>query len=148
NALKDGVDGIHTNMTNTMNTPIEEIEVRYPLIVEQYSLRENSGGSGKHRGGLGVIRKFKALAPVVVNLLGERQKTAPWGLAGGEDGTKGKYYKITAKNERVVLAGKTATTLQAGETLVIETPGGGGFGDKRERTQEQKRFDTLNEKMY
>ncbi len=147
NKLKDGVDGIHTHMTNTMNTPIEEIEVRYPLIVEQYSFRESSGGKGFHRGGLGIIRKFKTKVPVVVSLLGERQKTPPWGLNGGEDGEVGQYYKITTKGEKVLLSGKMTTTLEIGEEIVIETPGCGGWGPIKQRSIDKLENDALNGKI-
>ncbi|RLI71299.1 hydantoinase B/oxoprolinase family protein [Candidatus Heimdallarchaeota archaeon] len=145
--IKDGVDGIHTHMTNTMNTPIEEIEVRYPLIVEEYSLRENSGGKGQFRGGLGIVRKFKAKVPVIVSVLGERQKTAPWGLEGGLPGLKGRYYKVTLAGKEVTIDGKTTITLAAGESIVIETPGGGGWGNLAKRGQALIDSDHLDEKM-
>ncbi|MBN1329779.1 MAG: hydantoinase B/oxoprolinase family protein [Candidatus Heimdallarchaeota archaeon] len=147
NKLKDGVDGIHTHMTNTMNTPIEEIEVRYPLIVKQYSLRENSGGKGFHRGGLGIIRRFKTRVPVVVSLLAERQKTSPWGITGGEGGKMGRCYKITTKGERIILSGKMTTNLQTGEEIVIETPGGGGWGSVNKRSATKIKIDKINEKI-
>ncbi|MGC9781477.1 MAG: hydantoinase B/oxoprolinase family protein [Candidatus Heimdallarchaeota archaeon] len=144
---KDGVDGIHTNMTNTMNTPIEEIEVRYPLIVEEYSFRENSGGKGKFRGGLGIIRRFRAKVPVVVSLLGERQKVPPWGLKDGEDGLTGVYYRITKDGQKIILQGKITTPLESDDVIVIETPGGGGLGKKQKRSKELLENDKLNEKM-
>ncbi len=144
---KDGVDGIHTNMTNTMNTPIEEIEARYPLKVLEYSLRNNSSGKGKHRGGIGIIRAFQTEVPVVISLLGERQKTAPWGLQGGKDGKQGEYYKITTENKKIILPGKGTSTLEAGEVIVIETPGAGGWGDPKERSKVQKTDDRLDEKV-
>ncbi|NHJ49722.1 MAG: hydantoinase B/oxoprolinase family protein [Asgard group archaeon] len=143
----DGVDGIHTNMTNTMNTPIEEIEVRYPLIVEQYAFRENSGGKGQFRGGLGIIRKFRTLVPVIVSLLGERQKTAPWGLKGGKNGQKGHYYKLTKSGEKVVLASKTTTTLDTGESIIIQSPGGGAYGKAEKRDKNRIIDDRLDEKL-
>jgi N-methylhydantoinase B len=143
----DGVDGVHTHMTNTMNTPIEEIEVRYPLYVEQYTFRENSSGEGQYRGGLGIIRRFKIKVPVIVSLLGERQKISPWGLEGGKDGKKGQYYKITLKGEKVSLAGKTTTKLEAGESIVIETPGGGAYGDAKKRVSALISEDLINEKL-
>lgn len=144
---KDGVDGIHTNMTNTMNTPIEEIEARYPLKVLEYSLRNNSSGKGKYRGGVGIIRAFQMEVPVVVSLLGERQKTAPWGLQGGKDGKQGEYYKITSMNEKKILAGKGTSTLDTGEVIVIETPGAGGWGEPKERSKAKRTEDKLDEKV-
>lgn len=144
---KDGVDGIHTNMTNTMNTPIEEIEARYPLKVLEYSLRNNSSGKGQYRGGIGIIRAFQTEVPVVVSLLGERQKTAPWGLHGGKSGKQGEYYKITTGNEKIVLPGKGTITLDAGEIIVIETPGAGGWGELKERSKARITSDKLDEKV-
>jgi N-methylhydantoinase B len=144
----DGVDGIHTNMTNTMNTPIEEIEARYPLLVEQYSFRENSGGKGQFRGGLGIVRKFQTLVPVVISLLGERQQFAPWGLAEGEDGKKGCYYKITKDGKKTLLKGKISSTLDAKDRLVIKTPGGGAYGNKEKRVKISTKNDSLDEKVY
>jgi len=144
---KDGVDSVHTNMTNTMNTPIEEIEVRYPLLVEEYALRENSGGKGQFRGGLGIIRRFKAKVPVVVSLLGERQKTAPWGLLGGSEGSKGLYYKFDCFGKRISLKGKTTITLAPGESIVLETPGGGGWGVPAKRLSSLQKNDCLDQKI-
>ncbi|NHJ05614.1 MAG: hydantoinase B/oxoprolinase family protein [Candidatus Heimdallarchaeota archaeon] len=146
-ALFDGVDGIHSNMTNTMNTPIEEIEARYPLIVEEYSFRSNSGGKGKQRGGVGVVRAFRTLVPVIVSVLGERQKFNPWGLNGGEDGVNGLYYKLTKNNVKTIVNGKSSFTLEPGERIIINTPGGGGWGNPDERTKEKIEKDILDEKI-
>lgn len=90
----DGVDGIHSHMTNTMNTPIEEIEKRYPIMILKYSLRTNSGGLGKWRGGLGIERVYKMLTNATLSVLGERQKFRPWGLKGGLPGLPGEYMII------------------------------------------------------
>lgn len=144
---KDGIDGIHSHMTNTMNTPIEEIEVRYPLVVEKYAFREDSCGNGRFRGGLGIIRHFRTKVPVVVSVLGERQKIAPWGLAGGEDGKKGVYYVIKTDGKKIILPGKTTTTLNADELIVIETPGGGAWGERKKRTKKSIKQDKSNEKV-
>ncbi len=144
---KDGIDGIHSHMTNTMNTPIEEIEVRYPLVVEKYALREDSCGNGRFRGGLGIIRQFRTKVPVVVSVLGERQKTAPWGLAGGEDGKKGIYYVIKTDGKKIILPGKTTTTVNAEELIVIETPGGGAWGEQQKRTEKSIKQDESNGKV-
>ena len=146
-ASMDGVDGIHSHMTNTMNTPIEEIEARYPLIVEEYSLRSNSCGKGKHRGGLGVKRAFRTDVPVIVSVLGERQKIAPWGLNGGLEGKKGIYYKITRNNEKVIVNGKGSFSLEKGEKIIIQTPGGGGWGNPKERSKEEGENDLLDGKI-
>ncbi|MBK5112721.1 MAG: hydantoinase B/oxoprolinase family protein [Candidatus Heimdallarchaeota archaeon] len=144
---KDGIDGIHSHMTNTMNTPIEEIEVRYPLIVEKYAFREGSCGKGRFRGGLGIIRQFRTKVPVVVSLLGERQKVAPWGLAGGKDGKNGTYYIKTQDGKTKILPGKTTTQMESEEVIVIETPGGGAWGDLKKRDEKSIQEDKMNEKV-
>ena len=146
-ANMDGVDGIHSHMTNTMNTPIEEIEARYPLFVEEYSLKSNSCGMGKFRGGLGVIRAFRTDVPVIVSVLGERQKLAPWGLNDGQEGEKGIYYKITKSNEKKVVDGKGSFSLEKGEKIIIQTPGGGGWGDPKQRNKERRENDLLDGKV-
>jgi N-methylhydantoinase B len=143
----DGVDGIHTNMTNTMNTPVEEIEARYPMKVLEYSFRENSGGKGEFRGGLGLVRKIKVKVPVIVSLLGERQQTSPWGLNKGEDGKRGYYYKTTKDGQNIPLKSKATTTLTKDEIITIETPGGGGWGSKKNRIQKLTQEDKMDEKM-
>ncbi|MEA2071070.1 MAG: hydantoinase B/oxoprolinase family protein [Asgard group archaeon] len=144
---KDGVDGIHSNMTNTMNTPIEEIEVRYPLEVFEYALRNNSGGRGKYRGGLGIKRVFQTRVPVIVNVLGERQKTRPWGLKDGQAGEAGIYFKLSETNQKTILPGKSTSILLPGEILVIKTPGGGGYGEAKNRPNPLTKNDKENEKV-
>lgn len=144
---KDGIDGIHSHMTNTMNTPIEEIEVRYPLIVEKYAFRENSCGMGRFRGGLGIIRQFRTKVPVVVSLLGERQKVAPWGLAGGKNGKNGKYYIKTPDGKTEFLPGKTTTQMGTDEVIIIETPGGGAWGEQKKRDKKSIEEDKINDKV-
>jgi N-methylhydantoinase B len=144
---KDGIDGIHSHMTNTMNTPIEEIEVRYPLVVEKYALREDSCGNGRFRGGLGIVRHFRTKVPVIVSLLGERQKIAPWGLAGGEDGKKGVYYVKKTDGKKIILPGKTTITLDSEELIVIETPGGGAWGEQKKRDKKSIKQDKNSGKV-
>src|SRR5678816_2405019 len=85
----DGLSGIHTHMTNSLNTPAEALEYAYPLRVREYRLRHNSGGAGKHRGGDGVVREIETLVPARMSLLADRRKHGPYGLAGGEDGETG-----------------------------------------------------------
>ena len=126
---KHGESAVHTHMTNTMNTPIEEIEKEYPIMITRYTIRENSGGEGKWRGGDGIIREYLFLTDTVVNLLGERHKHAPWGLHGGKPGAKGEYYKITKNGEKIKLKSKTRIEFKKGEKLLILTPGGGGYGE-------------------
>ncbi|MHA1617399.1 MAG: hydantoinase B/oxoprolinase family protein [Candidatus Njordarchaeales archaeon] len=117
----DGVDGVHSHMTNTMNTPVEEIEKRYPIIILKYSLRPDSGGEGQWRGGLGIERVYKILAPATLSLLGERHKFAPWGLLGGKPGKTGEYLLIRER-KTIKLRSKQSISLKPGDIIVIRTP--------------------------
>ncbi|MEN8179852.1 MAG: hydantoinase B/oxoprolinase family protein [Pseudomonadota bacterium] len=118
-----GLSGVQTHMTNTLNTPIEVIENRFPLRIRRYAIRRGSGGSGYHQGGDGLVREFEFLAPAQVSLLTERRVHQPWGIAGGAPGDTGKNL-LNGKS----LPGKTSLQIQAGQHLSIETPGGGGWG--------------------
>jgi len=131
---RDGVDGIQCNMTNTMNTPIEAIEQYYPLLFEQYELRPNTHGAGRWRGGCGITRAWTLLGPSAeVTVLGERTVVPPWGLAGGQPGGLGSYWVRRQDGRREKLKSKATLTMRRGDTLIIQTPGGGGFGDPEER---------------
>jgi N-methylhydantoinase B len=123
----DGLSGIHTHMTNTMNTPIEALEHTYPLMIEQYGLRRNSGGKGLHRGGDGIIRSYRFLKKAHVSLLTERRKLSPYGLAGGEHGLIGENI-LFRKKKRKKLVGKIIFEVEKDDLLIIKTPGGGGWG--------------------
>jgi N-methylhydantoinase B len=114
-------------MTNTLNTPIEALEAHYPLRVTEYRIRRGSGGSGKHRGGDGLIREIECLVDSSVSILSERRQIAPWGLASGGDGARGVNWLIH-DGKRTKLAAKTNVQLGPGDRIRIETPGGGGFG--------------------
>jgi N-methylhydantoinase B len=118
-----GWSGIQTHMTNTLNTPIEVLESRFPVRVTRYSIRRGSGGSGERRGGDGLIREIELLAPAQATLLTERRHLAPWGLAGGGPGQPGRN---RLNGER--LPAKVTVDLKPGDRLCIETPGGGGWG--------------------
>lgn len=124
-----GASGIHTHMTNTLNTPIEALETYYPMRVTEYRIRRGSGGSGKSRGGDGLVREMECLVDSSVTLLTERRETRPWGLAGGGEGAAGGNY-LVSKRKRVRLPGKTNVRLNPGDRIRIETPGGGGWGRK------------------
>jgi len=128
----DGIDGVHVNMTNTMNTPIEVIEREYPVRILEYSLRENSGGRGKYRGGLGIRRVYELLDDATLSIIADRVRVAPWGLKGGEEGAKGEHYVIK-DGKRRDLSGKDTVKLKRGDLIVVNTPGGGGYGDPKER---------------
>jgi len=127
-----GASAVHTHMTNTMNTPVEALEAYYPLRVRRYAVRTGSGGAGTHRGGDGVVREIEFLADAQVTLLGERRRLAPWGLEGGEPGRPGRDW-LVRHDRRLRLPGKTTVPVRPGDRLVIETPGGGGFGRRRRR---------------
>ena len=125
----DGISGVQTHMTNSLNTPIEALEYAYPFRVRQYAYRKGSGGAGRFRGGDGLIREIELLAPAQVTLLAERRKFRPWGLEGGGEGAAGRATVMkSATGERIELAGKCSVHLETGDVLRIETPGGGGWG--------------------
>jgi N-methylhydantoinase B len=126
---KSGVSGVHTHMTNSLNTPTEALEYAYPLRVRQYSLRLGSGGNGKYRGGNGIIREIEVLADAEVTLLADRRERGPYGLAGGKDGVPGKAVVIREDGSSQELPGKFNIRLRKGERIRIETPGGGGWGE-------------------
>ncbi|MBV9017720.1 MAG: hydantoinase B/oxoprolinase family protein [Alphaproteobacteria bacterium] len=124
-----GDDGIQCNMTNTMNTPVEALEITYPLRVERYELREGSAGGGKHRGGNGLVRAIRSLDHTArVSLQCERRRLAPYGLQGGADGKPGHNYVVTKDGAIRDEPGKASLSLAPGEIVVVETPGGGGWG--------------------
>ena len=126
---KDGVSGIHTHMTNTLNTPIEALEFVFPLRLHRYALRHGSGGAGKFRGGDGLIRDVEFLSPARVTILSERRRFAPYGLQGGHPGEKGENALLRGGYEEVVLSGKEVLDVEPGDVLSIRTPGGGGWGE-------------------
>ncbi len=125
---KDGVSGVHTHMTNSLNTPAEALEHAYPLRLRQYSFRPQSGGRGLHRGGDGIIREIEVLTDSQVTLLSDRRTRGPYGLAGASDGTPGRTVVVRSDGSEEVLSGKTSVRLRAGERVRIESPGGGGWG--------------------
>jgi N-methylhydantoinase B len=125
-----GMDGVQINMTNTMNTPIEALEIAYPLRVECYELRDGSGGAGLHRGGHGVTRALRVLGhDARVSLQSERRRFAPYGLHGGADGSRGENAMAHADGTEEALPGKGSVTLRDGEVVLVRTPGGGGWGE-------------------
>ncbi len=127
-AAHDGVSGVHSHMTNSLNTPAEALEYSYPLRVMKYALRAGSGGDGKHRGGDGIIREMEVLADATVTLLADRRKFRPYGLAGGDDGAPGRTEILRADGSSDLMPSKGSTRLRRGERVRIETPGGGGWG--------------------
>jgi N-methylhydantoinase B len=141
-AGRDGMDGVQVGMTNTLNTPIEALETEYPMRVEEYSLRANSGGRGKYRGGLGLVRSVTVEEGATVSLLTERRHNAPRGVAGGESGAVGENF---VEEERV--PAKTTRDVPPGTTVTVRTPGGGGHGDPADRDPELAERDRADGKV-
>jgi N-methylhydantoinase B len=125
---KDGVSGVHTHMTNSLNTPAEAIEYAYPIRLRQYSFRSKSGGHGLHSGGDGIVREIEVLTDAQVTLLADRRSRGPYGLAGGADGAPGHTLIVRRDGSAEEIPGKTSVRLRSGERVRIESPGGGGWG--------------------
>jgi N-methylhydantoinase B len=155
-AGRDGLDGVHVHMSNTRNTPVEVLETAYPLRVLRYELRTDSGGAGRFRGGLGLRRDIAVRGErATFSLLADRRRHAPYGLAGGADGTPGDAYLFedalddasfdtgaaTDDGDGERLPGKTVRELVAGSVVSVRTPGAGGYGDPGERTRDAIRRD-------
>lgn len=120
---ENGVSGVHTHMTNSLNTPVEALEYAYPFRVHRYSYRADSGGKGKYSGGDGIVREIELLGDAQITLLSDRRVFAPYGLQGGGDGSKGRTFL-----NGVEMPGKFNMEVKAGSLLQIKTPGGGGWG--------------------
>jgi N-methylhydantoinase B len=118
-----GASGVHSNMTNTRNTPIEALEHAYPFRARTYELRLGSGGGGTHHGGDGVIREIELRAPASVTIIGERRATGAWGTSGGGAGEPG-HDEIDGSP----VASKVTVSCEPGAVVRVETPGGGGWG--------------------
>jgi 5-oxoprolinase (ATP-hydrolysing) len=129
-ATADGADAVHTHMTNTRLTDPEVLERRFPVRVREFSIRRGSGGAGRQRGGDGILRRLEFLRELQVSILSQRRGPfAPYGLAGGEPGSLGRNTLRRAEGkDDEHLAGCVQMTVQPGDIVTIETPGGGGFG--------------------
>ena len=123
-----GQSGVHTHMTNTRITDPEILERRYPVLLREFSIRQNSGGDGTCRGGNGLVRELEFLEPLHVAILSERRVFAPYGLAGGKPGAQGKNIFIRKDGRHLNLGGKNEIRAEAGDAIRLQTPGGGGFG--------------------
>ncbi len=130
NLHSDGLSAVQTHMTNTLNTPVESLEMNFPLKVKRYQIRNQSGGEGLHKGGDGLVREYEFIYPTQLTLLTERRRHAPWGMAGASPGLRGENYLNDKK-----LPGKTSMMAQAGDCLIICTPGGGGYGVPKNQLQ-------------
>jgi N-methylhydantoinase B len=125
----DGLDGVHVHMTNTLNTPVEALEQTYPFRVAAYRLRGGSGGTGRHRGGDGLVRVYELLVPGTVTMLSTRRAEGPWGREGGGRGAPGRNVLVHPDGREEELPAHFSRRLPAGSRLRVETPGGGGFGE-------------------
>ncbi len=126
-SVSNGLDAVQTHMTNTLNTPIEALEMKYPLRIKRYQIRRGSAGEGKYKGGDGLIREYEFLAPVQVTILSERRDHQPWGLAAGEGVSNDAKVGINLLNG-YHLAAKQSFKVSAGDVVTVKTAGGGGFG--------------------
>ncbi|MEO1742959.1 MAG: hydantoinase B/oxoprolinase family protein [Cyanobacteria bacterium J06629_9] len=124
----DGTDAVHTHMTNSRLTDPEVLEWRFPVLLERFEILAGSGGEGQHRGGNGVIRQLQFREPMTVSLLSGHRQIPPFGLAGGEAGAVGQNTALFSSGEKQALPGTAKILLSTGDRLVIETPGGGGYG--------------------
>ena len=126
----DGASAVHTHMTNTRLTDPEILEWRYPVVLEEFSIRKFSGGNGRSRGGDGVIRRLRFEEKMIAAILSGSRKYAPFGLSGGEKALTGRTTVVRKSKEIKVLNSTDQLEMQPGDTIIIETPGGGGFGKK------------------
>ena len=141
----DGIDGIHTHMTNTLNTPIEAMERYFPIRITRYEFAPETAGGGQFRGGCGLVRGFRLLEGTArVSLLAERQRVAPSGTQGGADGSPGRHTIRTADGAECVVPAKTTIDLRPGDEVVVQTPGGGGYGDPAARSEQARERDRRN----
>jgi 5-oxoprolinase (ATP-hydrolysing) len=129
-AAGTGVDAVQVHMTNTRLTDPEILERRYPVRVREFSIRRGSGGAGRNRGGNGVVRQLEFLRPLTLSLLTQRRGShPPYGMSGGQPGALGSNRIVRANGETVPLAGIAQVSVSAGDRLIIDTPGGGGYGE-------------------
>eukprot|EP00439_Symbiodinium_sp_Y106_P089915 s1_g2451.t1 len=128
----DGADAVHTHMTNSRLTDPEILEWRFPVILDDFSIRGGSGGAGRHKGGDGVHRAIRFREPMHVSILSTHRKIAPTGLTGGSDAALGRNTVLRSDGTREALDSLAECDVQAGDTIIIETPGGGGFGKATE----------------
>jgi 5-oxoprolinase (ATP-hydrolysing) len=124
----DGTSAVHTNMTNSRLTDPEVLEWRFPVLLERFAIRAGSGGEGRWRGGNGTIRCLRFLEPMTAAILSNHRRIPPFGAAGGGPGAVGRTYVDRANGTREMLAATERVSVAAGDSIVVETPGGGGYG--------------------
>jgi N-methylhydantoinase B len=136
-ARGDGESGVHSHMTNTLNTPMEALEYSYPFLVTEYSIRRGTGGKGLYKGGDGIVREIHLQSDAEITVLSERRKLPPYGLHGGESGGLGRNIIFRGK-QSMEKPGKFSTFLKKNDIVRIETPGGGGYGKSEAISQESE----------
>ncbi|KAH3909551.1 hypothetical protein HBH56_157960 [Parastagonospora nodorum] len=140
-----GESGVHTHVTNTRMSDPEIFEKRYPVLLHEFSIRQGSGGDGLNRGGDGCVRDIEFRMPLQVSILSERRVIAPYGMAGGEEGKRGlnlwvRKDPIDGTIRTISLGGKATTTMNAGDRIIVMTPGGGGYGPSPSKSRKEQRF--------
>jgi N-methylhydantoinase B len=144
---KDGPDAVQTNLQNTENAPIEEVELNYPIRVRRYELIADSCGAGTYRGGLGIRRDFEfPYAPCMWTVLSDGRKFAPWGLDGGRPGRTQKFI-LDPEGEHRDLPSKCTVEVPIGGRVRVETAGGGGFGAPQQRSRADLQRDVRDGKI-
>jgi 5-oxoprolinase (ATP-hydrolysing) len=125
----DGTSAVHTHMTNSRLTDPEVLEWRFPVMLESFAIRTGSGGAGRWRGGDGTIRRIRFLEPMTAAILSNHRRVPPFGAAGGAPGAVGRAFVERAEGTRQMLAATERVSMAAGDVIVVETPGGGGYGE-------------------
>ena len=146
----DGLSGVQVNMTNTSNMPIEATEMEFTkILARKYELKEDTGGAGQFRGGLGIERELEVLQDdVAYTGLGDRHKFHPWGLAGGKEGAAGAFYRVATDGTVTKMGHKTTSfPLKKGDVIRVTTPGAGGYGDPMKRDPEKVLKDVREKKV-
>jgi 5-oxoprolinase (ATP-hydrolysing) len=128
----DGTDAIHTHMTNSRLTDPEVLEFRFPILLESFEVRRGSGGKGRHRGGDGTVRRLRFLEEMTASILSSHRKVPNFGLEGGQPGALGHNWVQRADGAVEELSGTDKAEMHPGDVFVVETPGGGGFGEPEE----------------
>lgn len=131
----DGTSAVHTHMTNTRLTDPEVLETRFPVVLDEFAIREGSGGAGHHSGGDGAVRKLRFLRPMTASILSNRRRVVPFGLDGGGNAKPGRNLVLRSDGSVETLSATATVEMDAGDTFVIETPGGGGFGAPESKRQ-------------
>jgi 5-oxoprolinase (ATP-hydrolysing) len=128
----DGCDAVHTHMTNSRITDPEVLELRFPVLLQEFSIRKGSGGAGRNHGGDGVVRRIQFLEPMTAGILSSHRSTPPFGMIGGKPGKSGVNKVIRSNGQVEMLHGCAGIEVRTGDVVQIETPGGGGFGRVKE----------------